>query len=88
MFSQKYTENIGNMWFIMINPQKPVINLMNIFNRFTALIYIYIAAKYDCIELSAQQRHLVDLVGQWQHLITPHNSTTNGTMNTYSLFWV
>src|SRR4029434_4853961 len=26
-------------------------------------IYIYIAAKYECIELSAQQRHL-DLVGQ------------------------
>jgi len=30
------------MWLIMINPQKPVINLINIFNRFTALIYIYI----------------------------------------------
>lgn len=26
-------------------------------------IYIYFAAKYECIELSAQQRHL-DLVGQ------------------------
>jgi len=45
MFSQKYTENIGNMWLIMINPQKPVINLIQIFNRFTALIYIYIVVQ-------------------------------------------
>jgi len=29
----------------MINPQKPVINLITIFNRFTALIIIYI---YSC----------------------------------------
>jgi len=28
----------------MIKPQKPVINLITIFNRFTALIYIYISA--------------------------------------------
>jgi len=39
MFSQKYTENIGNIWLIMINPQKPVINLIKMFNRFIALIY-------------------------------------------------
>jgi len=41
MVSQKYTENIGNMGLIMINPQKPVINLITIFNRFTALHKMY-----------------------------------------------
>ena len=40
MFSQKYTEKIGNMWLIMINPQKPVINLIKNLNHFTALVYI------------------------------------------------
>jgi len=34
----KYTENIGNMWLIMINRQKPVINPIKNFNRFTALM--------------------------------------------------
>src|SRR4029434_431436 len=28
------------------------------YSRYFAYIYIYIAAKYECIELSAQQRHL------------------------------
>ena len=28
----------------MINPQKPVINLIKMFNNFTALIYIYISS--------------------------------------------
>jgi len=30
----------------MINPQKPVINLIKMFNRFTALIYIYDGCIY------------------------------------------
>ena len=47
MFSQKYTENIGNMWLIMINPQKPVINLIKMFNHFTALIKMLRICKYD-----------------------------------------
>ena len=33
-------------------------------------IYIYFAAKYECIELSAQQRHL-DLVGPAPNVETP-----------------
>lgn len=37
---QKYTEEIGNMWLIMINPQKPVIHLIKMFNHFTALVKI------------------------------------------------
>jgi len=38
------------MWLIMINPQKPVINLIKIFNRFTALLYTYICiCEYICI---------------------------------------
>jgi len=55
MFSQKYTENIGNMWLIMINPQKPVINLIKFFLRFTALyINIYITFIYRVVNKSEQ----------------------------------
>jgi len=43
----------------MINPQKPVINPIKNFYRFTALIYIYIISYHACCVSSSKLRCLL-----------------------------